>query len=144
MARLCSILNLAWRLVLHFLALPFRRRASHERRFLDNYAADRLLPAPAEIRPRLPSFERCIACGLCNALCETLATAPRHRFGGPAHLARAARSFPDLGAFRAHVEHEAASCGEACRACEAVCPTAVPLRELARHVRAEAARLARR
>lgn len=133
MKLIVSIVALGWRIFLHFLALPFRSRERDERRFLAQYGGDGLAPLSADTRRRLPAFEGCIACGLCNALCTTLATAPRQVFCGPSWLATTARGFPEMRDFSGHVEAYAA-CGD-CRACEAACPTGVPLRDLAAFVR---------
>jgi len=136
--RLVSALHLGFRILVHFLLMPFRGAGRGERVFLENYREDRLAPLLPEERQLLPALDRCIACGLCNAVCERLGSVPRHVFGGPFALATAARSMPDFTSIASGAEH-AGECGE-CDRCRSVCPTGVPLDELARFVRSRAAR----
>jgi ferredoxin len=131
--RLSSLFALGVHFVLHLLRLPWRRSGEGERRFLGAYGAEGLWPLTAADRAALPAFDRCIACGLCNAVCEKLA-APRRLFGGPFALAAQARAMPDFGAFSAHAAFDP-DCTD-CARCESVCPTGVPLRELGRLVAA--------
>jgi len=138
MKRFRSLFNLGLRMLVHLLALPFRRPGDGERRFLENYAAEGLPPLSLGERRLLPALDRCIACGLCNAMCETLAHGPRHLFGGPFALGASARSMPDFGAFAAHLREEV-ECAD-CRRCQTVCPTGVPLYDLALFVRAHGRR----
>lgn len=51
-----------------FKKITFQYDRGGERRFVDNYAPDRLLPLPADTRAVLPSWQRCTACGICDAM----------------------------------------------------------------------------
>ena len=137
MKRFSSLFALGVHFFLHVLRMPWRRSGEGERRFRANYGPDGLFPLSADERRLLPGLDRCIACGLCNVLCEKLGSATRYRFGGPFALAAQARSMPDYPSFAAHLAHD--DCGD-CAACESVCPTGVPLRDLGSLV----SRLARR
>jgi succinate dehydrogenase/fumarate reductase-like Fe-S protein len=135
MTRVVSLLHVLWRIAVHFLGLPFRRRGAGLARFLSNYAPERLLPVESGDRARMAAFERCIGCGLCDTLCPALSRAPRHLHGGPSWLATTARSAVDFPSFAAQAGD--AACAD-CRVCEGACPTGVPLRELADFVRRQA------
>lgn len=133
MRRLLSLAMLLLRVVWHFLKIPFRRAPVHERRFLENYAPEGLVPLASDARRLLPRIEGCIGCGLCTALCPHWAEeGQRHRFGAPSFLVMSARSFPEFHAFRSETDD-----GRACArcTCEAVCPVGIPLRDFAALVR---------
>ncbi len=102
-------------------------------RFRENYDADRLDPVTPAERAALPALGRCIACGLCDV--------PRR--AGDAAEARplmvvmlaASRQMPDFEA----AERLLAGVGDAeLTGREADCPAGVPMREVARFVRAHA------
>ena len=116
MSRILSLLNLAYRFNLHQLKKPFASDVPGKRRFLESYRADGLVPLDEKARARLPAYEGCLSCGLCDATSAFLLV-------------------------RAHLDAWG-SCAE-CTRCEAVCPTGVPLRELAAFVRALAEAIAK-
>jgi ferredoxin len=109
---------------LHVLrSLARRREPDPVARFLENYAADGVrLPDPAE-RPLALAAARCVACGLCSLECA--------RVGGRPPLdprdAVLAGSRLGIDLARLGLEGELAGGCEACRACEAVCPAAIPI-----------------
>ena len=130
-----STFNLAQKLVIHYLKKPFRDQEDSLRQVKENYAADGLLTLTAEERLRLPAFETCLSCGLCDAMCSDLAAA-KSLFQGapqPTQLVYSTRLWPNLP-LAEEIERAFSACGE-CRDCEAVCPTGVPLRELAAFIR---------
>lgn len=130
-------LYLAWRAVVkHPLRLMF---STDERpgaqRFLDNYAPEGLIPFTLEERRVLATASRCIHCGLCDAYDPALAAQPKTRFDGPSAIPLAwARATPDLPRARAAL---AALDDDALSRAEKVCPTRVPLRQLAQTLRAK-------
>jgi hypothetical protein len=105
--------------------------------FHENYTADRLPPVDAAERARMPAFSRCIACGRCD-----LGEADRMAQSGGAYpglmaiILASSRSMPDHDAAAlalAHVPEEVLA------EKEAICPTGVPFRDLARFIRTKAA-----
>lgn len=105
--------------------------------FHENYGADRLVPlSPAE-REALPRLSRCIACGRCDLGEADRIAAARGAYPGlMAIVLASSRSMPDFDAAALALDHVPEDVLEAK---EAVCPTGVPFRELARFVRAKAA-----
>ncbi len=134
MSRIISFLNLAYRFNVHMLKKPVSSaRGAARERFLQNYADDRLAPLSPQQRQALSRFSRCVCCGLCDTVCQNLPTSRRHLFNGPSDLAcSVGRSMPEFelaGEYLAQWQE----CGE-CRECEDICPSGVPLRELAAFV----------
>lgn len=135
-ARLKALLLLSWALV----RTLGRRLGGGGRngleRFRDNYAADGLAALTGEERERMRSFGRCIACGRCNRGDGALILSTGSRYRGTMSLVlAAARSMPDFKA--AALGFEALDEALLARK-ERLCPTGVPLRELARFVTARA------
>ena len=93
--------------------------------FLKNYLGDRVVPFTAEEHRLLPSFSRCISCGLCDSLCPAVKTFSQDRFLGPSFVAHAARSIPDF----AIAPLDMGAC-EGCRGCESICPERVPIKRI--------------
>ena len=134
MSRIISFPNLAYRFNIHMLKKPVASaRGAAKERFLQYYADDRLSPLTAQQRQKLAGFSRCICCGLCDSVCDNLPASRRHYFNGPSDLAcNVACSMPD---FKLADEYLAGwkACGD-CTECEDICPSRVPLREMAAFV----------
>lgn len=132
MSRTLSMLNLAYRFNLHLFRKPFSEQEGKQR-FIENYRQDGIVPLSPEERDRLPRFQRCLSCGLCDTVCENLHSAHRHLFNGPSDLASClSRNPPDFD-FLAHYLQFWTRCGD-CRRCESICPAGVPLRQIAEFV----------
>jgi len=103
-----------------------------ERRFRANFDHQGLIPVDARARELLPAWQRCVACGLCDAVCpELLGGVSDGRFAGP--QAVASGMFRDLSTQALNgPELEALSRCEGCDHCENMCPVEIPLRDLAR------------
>lgn len=135
MQRLSALLLLAWSLVRSLVdgALGRRRGVAA---FTANYAADRLPPVEPEERKLLPLLGGCVACGLCDVGEAAHIALSRGAYAGPMDLALASsRSMPD---FDAAVVSLRATTDEHLARAEAICPTRVPLRAIARFVRNKA------
>jgi hypothetical protein len=105
--------------------------------FRANYDADGLPPVTAEERAKLPSFSRCIACGLCDrGEAERVAASGGAYRGAMALVLAASRSMPD---YRAAAYSFSFVSDEVLAEKERICPTGVPFREIARFVRDKAA-----
>lgn len=127
-ARLRALLLLAYRLVLHLLAWPFRR--AQLRLFVQRYAPDRLLPlAPSDVAA-LELLSGCDGCGLCDTACALLGPLRAGAEGlRPSELVLAAsRSLPDLAEAPGDLELFAV-CAD-CHQCRGWCPRAIPVDEL--------------
>lgn len=137
MQKLKGDLYLAYRALI---AHPLRRlfspdERSGKQRFLDNYAAEGLVPISAEYRELLYQASRCIHCGLCEGFDGALSVLPRTTYDGASLLPISySRATPDLP--RARAALDALAENQLVRS-EAVCPTRVPLRALARSLRRE-------
>lgn len=129
--RQAGTLYLGYRaLIAHPLRKLFRSgELTGKERFLRNYAPEGNVPTSNEDRRVLRGAARCIHCGLCEAYDSALAELPRTLHGGasllPVALARATPDLPRARALLARLKPESLARGEA------VCPTRVPLREIA-------------
>jgi hypothetical protein len=136
MGRVHALFLLAWALVRSLLAplLGQRRGLADFRR---SYAADRVPPIDAEERAVMPQLSGCIACGRCDAGEGAAMVRSNGAYAGVMDLMLASsRNIPD---FDVAVRSFDAVGEERLAALEARCPTQVPMRRLARFVRAKAA-----
>jgi hypothetical protein len=135
MEKLHALFILAWALVRSLLAPLFgARRGLPE--FRASYAKDRLPAVTPEERRTLPTFGRCIACGLCDVGEGVRAAESHGAYGGAMDLMLASsRSMPDFdAAARSFALVSDARLAEL----EQRCPTRVPMRRIAALVRAKA------
>jgi hypothetical protein len=106
------------------------------RAFRENYAADGLAPVTLEQRTAMLGFGGCIACGLCDRGESVRIARSRGAYAGIMEAVLAAsRSMPDYGAAAVAFSHVSDAILEAK---ERVCPTAVPMRQIAAFVRQKA------
>ncbi len=117
--RFVSFVHLAIAFNVRQLRRVFRGEADNggERRFLENYSGEGMKPLSEGDERLVRALGACIYCGLCEAVCPT----PVDRWTS---FSRALASAAEA---RASVPAE---CPEGCKACEAACPTGVPLREI--------------
>jgi hypothetical protein len=136
MSRLHALFLLAWALVRSLLAplLGTRRGLADFRR---SYAGDRVPPIDAEERALMPELSGCIACGRCDAGEGAAMVRSAGAYAGVMDLMLASsRNIPD---FDVAVRSFDAVGDERLAELEERCPTRVPMRRLARFVRAKAA-----
>lgn len=89
-----------------------------ERRFLENYAGEGMVPLTVQEESLIRDLERCIFCGLCEAVCPRSTPHAVERW--PAYSR--AITLAELAA-----EDIPLDCPSACSACAEICPTRVPL-----------------
>ena len=139
--RLKAIFLLAWALVRTVFRRLFGRNRDGIAQFRKNYDADRLPPVTPDERARLESFGRCIACGLCDrGESERIAESAGAYRGIMSLMLAASRSMPD---FHAATISFGFVPDEILAEKEAICPTHVPMRDIARFVREKARELER-
>lgn len=121
-----------WKHVFRKLTFTYARGGSA--RFVENYRDDRLLGVDPEERAALPTWQACIACGLCDALCAASGSVPATRdVSVTLTLASGPRDFsqlPLVGSDLALLASEG-RCDD-CGACEDACPVGVPIRDVVR------------
>lgn len=104
--------------------------------FRENYDADALPPVTPSEREAMPRFQRCIACGLCDrGEAERIAASGGAYRGLMELMLAGARSMPD---YRAAAYSFSFLTDAVLADKEAICPTAVPMRAIARFVREKA------
>ena len=104
--------------------------------FRSAYDADGLPPVSASERAELPSFSRCIACGLCDrGESERIAASGGAYRGVMSLMLSASRSMPD---FRAAAYSLSFVTDEVLADKERICPAQVPMRRIALFLRAKA------
>ena len=135
MGRLHALLVLTWGLIRSLMApLLGRRRGLSD--FRRSYAADRLAALTPGERQMLPTFSGCIACGLCDVGEGAAIVRSGGLYAGVMDLMLASsRNMPD---YDAAARSFAAVSDERLAELEGRCPTRVPMRSLARFVRAKA------
>jgi hypothetical protein len=112
-------------------------RASGIAAFRRAYDADGLPPVTAAERAELPSFSRCVACGICDrGESERIAASGGAYRGVMPLMLSASRSMPD---FRAAAYSLGFVSDEVLAEKERMCPTEVPMRRIAAFLRAKAA-----
>jgi hypothetical protein len=125
-----ALLRTLWRLAWH-------RRIDGLARFRDNYAEDGLAALTEDDRVQMRDFGRCIACGRCDRGDAERILASKGEYRGTMGLVLAAsRSMPE---YRAAARGFAHLTEADLREKEQLCPTRVPLRQIARFVHAKAA-----
>jgi succinate dehydrogenase/fumarate reductase-like Fe-S protein len=128
--RILAWINLAYRFNRHVLTrMPLRllRGGRDFERFVAAVTPEGYLPLTSIERDALPDFMRCIQCGLCALACPALAEAPASAWDEAwTFVAGPSRSI-DRAAL---VAADAAPCTR-CDACDAICPTGVPITLLA-------------
>lgn len=130
MSRVRGNLYLAYRaLFVRPLKAALRRDGGGIERFHQNYRPEGLIPTRPQDRAALSAAGRCISCGLCDAHDANLGKLPRRSYDGASLLPRQfTRSSVDLP----HSLPTIARLRPAdLRRAQAVCPTGVPLVELA-------------
>jgi hypothetical protein len=138
MEQLHAIVLLAWALLRTLLA-NFVRMPRGLREFQQSYANDRLPPLNPFERRALPTFGRCIACGLCDLGEGVRIARSSGVYAGVMDLMLASsRSMPDFDAAAASFE---AVGDDRLAELEARCPTRVPMRKVSEFVRAKAREL---
>ncbi|MGD0526389.1 MAG: hypothetical protein ABSE49_14655 [Polyangiaceae bacterium] len=139
MGRLHALVLLAWALVRSLLApLLGTRRGLAE--FRSSYAPDRLPPLTPDERRTLPELTGCIACGLCDGgEGERMARSGGVYAGVMDLMLASSRNMPDFDAAARSFE---AVGDERLAILERRCPVRVPMRQVARFVRAKAAEMA--
>jgi hypothetical protein len=132
-----------WLLALALLRTVVRRLFGRGREgiaaFRANYDADRLPPVTPEERADLGTFGRCIACGLCDrGEAERILSSGGAYRGVMSLMLAASRNIPDFREAALSFQHVPdAVLAEK----ERICPTRVPMRKIARFVRAKAVEL---
>jgi len=135
--RLKAILLLALYLVKTVGRRLFTRNKSGIAAFRGNYDADGLPPVSPAERAEMPDFSRCIACGLCDrGEAERIAASGGAYRGVMPLVLAGSRSMPD---YRAAAYSFGFVSDEVLAQKEAICPTGVPFRAIARFVRDKAA-----
>lgn len=127
-------------IIAHPLRLLFDRdERPGKQRFLANYAPEGNLPTTVEDRRVLAGASRCIHCGLCEPFDQMLTQLPRTQYDGASLLPMVyARAMPGLQHAREAIQ---AIDPEKLARSEAVCPTRVPLRSIARWLKVKLAEL---
>jgi hypothetical protein len=134
--RVKALLLLALALMKTLLLRLVRRRPDGIALFRENYDADGLPPVTAEERASLFSFQRCVACGICDRGEATRIAKSGGAYRGVMALVIAgSRSMPE---FRAAAYGFKFVPAEALAEKERACPVRIPFRQIAEFVRAKA------
>jgi len=134
--RIKALLLLAMALILTLARRLFNRKGTGIQAFRDNYDADGLPPTTEDERAKMPTFQPCIACGLCDrGEAERIAASGGAYRGVMALVISGSRSMPD---YRAAAYSFSFVPEEVLLEKERICPTKVAFRDLARFVRDKA------
>jgi hypothetical protein len=135
-----ALFILAWALVRSVVASLFGLRRGLED-FRASYAGDGLVPLDAADRSKIQRFGTCIACGLCDVGDGAAIVRAGGTYRGTMDLMLASsRGMTDFDAARVSFE----AVGDArLEELEARCPARVPMRAVARFVRAKAVEMRR-
>ena len=126
--RLAAWLNLAYHFARHVLfRMPVRalRHGQEARRFLDAVLPEGYAPLTADERVQFPALMTCVHCGLCSLACPVLREAPASAWVEPWTFVAG----PSRAIDRASLV-DTPPCA-LCVECAAVCPTGVPIPQLA-------------
>jgi hypothetical protein len=135
--RIKALLLLALALLRTLWRITWHRNIDGLARFRDNYAEDGLSAISEPDRREMRHFGRCIACGRCDRGDAERILGSKGQFKGTMGLVLAAsRSMPDYRAAARGFAHLTEA--DLARK-EALCPTHVPLRQIARFVQTNAA-----
>ena len=132
-------LNLAWRLILHFLR---KLNPLHEgfglQRFEKNYLHEGLPPiAPISLDSAHASGQ-CTVCGECDAVCPLLLEAESVNFLGPmATVISASRAAPHFQSARHTLQTMTSETCQSCFACVSQCPEQIPILDIAQGMDAQ-------
>jgi len=131
--RLHALAILSWAFVVMLLKKVFRFGPRGLALFRANYEGERLFSISPTERAELSSYGRCIACGRCNVGDAPRIAESRGAYPGTMALMLASsRSLPDFAAASEALRFIA---DDDLAEKEAVCPTAVPMRKVARFIR---------
>lgn len=125
--------NLAWRLVLHFLRKlnPFHEGFGIAR-FKRNYVPEGLPPATERLRAVAFWPGRCTSCAECDPVCPLLVDDAHALFPGPMQLVlSASRAAPHYADVREAIELLGSETCTECQRCEVACPEDIPILEVA-------------
>lgn len=135
--RIKALLLLTWAVVRTLFVRFFSRHVDGVAAFRANYDADGLPPLTPEEREAITSFQRCIACGLCDrGEAERIARSGGAYRGVMALVLNGSRSMPE---FRAAAYGFTFVPESVLREKESLCPARVPFVSIARFVRDKAA-----
>ena len=134
--RIKALLLLAWALLRTLVMRALGKGNVGLVFFEQNYAADGLAAVSEQERRQMVNFGRCIACGLCdrNDVQRVVESGGRYR-GTMTLILAASRSMPDFRAAALGFEYLS---DEDLAEKERICPTRVPMRQIARFVRGRA------
>ena len=131
MHRFRALVLLGWHFLVHWLRkVTFRYDRGGVARFRANYDGEGLAPLTAEQRLQLPLWQGCVGCGLCDLNCVgATADGPAHNVSLQLLMSAGSRDLSAWKVSSAEAQRALEDC-PTCRACEAVCPTQVPIVEV--------------
>src|SRR5690554_2452131 len=130
-----AYIYLGWHFLLHILSkIFFLYRPGGLKRVNENFEPEGLTPLTEAEREMMTKWQRCIGCGLCEAVCPELSVIPEYakntRLMGPQLIAESAmRDLSRADLALPSAEALAKVDGDAL---EAICPVDIPLNDLAK------------